>query len=144
MVSGGKWRELAGGFARTTNNRMELLAAIVGLEALKRPADVTVTSDSRYLVDAINRRWVDGWRLRGWRKPDRQAVKNADLWQRLLAAAEPHRVEWQWVRGHAGHRENERCDELATTAAAQPDLPPDPGAPPAPRVRHRTRRSKAR
>lgn len=110
-------KELSQGFEATTNNRMELLAAIVALEALKRPCDVTLYSDSQYLVKAFNDRWVDGWLRRGWKNAKKEPVKNVDLWQRLLAAKEPHAVTFEWVRGHAGHPENERCDELATSAA---------------------------
>lgn len=110
-------KELSQGFDRTTNNRMELLAAIVALEALKRPCDVVLYSDSQYLVKAFNDRWVDGWLRRGWKNAKKEPVKNVDLWKRLLAAKEPHDVTWSWVKGHAGHPENERCDALATAAA---------------------------
>ena len=99
-------KEFSAGFSCTTNNRMELLGCIVGLEALKRPCTVTVYSDSQYLVNAFNQNWVAGWLKRGWK--------------RLLAAKEPHTVKFVWVKGHAGHAENERCDELATTAADNP------------------------
>ena len=127
LISGKRRKELSGGFARTTNNRMELLAAIAGLEALKRSSLVTLYSDSRYLVDAINKNWLGSWKKRGWRKADKQPVKNADLWRRLEAVAEAHDVTWKWVRGHAGNPNNERCDELATGAAEAPDLLPDTG-----------------
>ncbi len=110
-------RELSQGFDLTTNNRMELLAAIAALEALKRPCEVTLYSDSQYLVKAFNDRWIDGWLRRGWKNAKKEPVKNVDLWKRLLAAKEPHDVTFSWVRGHAGHPENERCDELATAAA---------------------------
>ena len=110
-------QELSQGYEHTTNNRMELLAAIVGLEALKRPCDVTLYSDSQYVVNAFNQNWVDGWLKRGWKNSQKQPVKNVDLWKRLLAAKKPHSVEFVWVKGHAGHPENERCDELATAAA---------------------------
>ena len=113
---GDKERELSGGEPQTTNNRMELLAAIRGLEALKRPCRVTLHTDSMYVRDGITK-WIHGWRLNGWRTSDRKPVKNAELWQLLCAAAEPHRVEWKWVRGHSGHPENERCDKLACDAA---------------------------
>ncbi len=115
-------REYSAGYKRTTNNRMELMAAIVGLEALKKPCEVTLVSDSKYLTDAFNRNWVGGWLRNGWRNSQKQPVKNTDLWKRLLAAKEPHQVTFQWVKGHAGHPENERCDELATTAADGEDL----------------------
>lgn len=112
--------ELSRGYDRTTNNRMELLGCIVGLEALKRPCTVTVYSDSQYLVNAFNQHWVEGWLKRGWKNAQKQPVKNVDLWKRLLSAKEPHEVKFVWVKGHAGHAENERCDELATTAADNP------------------------
>ena len=112
--------ELSGGFSRTTNNRMELLGAITALEALKRPCVVTLYSDSQYVVNAFNQRWVDGWLKRGWKNAKKEPVKNTDLWKRLLAAKEPHDVRFVWVKGHAGHPENERCDQLATTAADDP------------------------
>ncbi|MBK1791285.1 ribonuclease HI [Persicirhabdus sediminis] len=120
-------KEMNGGFATTTNNRMELMAAIVGLEALKEPCQVTLTSDSKYLVDAIRQNWIVGWQKRGWKKSDKKPVKNQDLWQRLLKAMAPHQIDWQWVKGHAGHPMNERCDELAVEAATQPNNPIDHG-----------------
>ncbi len=110
-------RELAQGFQKTTNNRMEILAAVAGLEVLKEPCEVTVYSDSRYLVDAQTKGWVEGWKKRGWRKKDKSAVKNVDLWQRLEEVAAGHAIHWQWVKGHSGHDMNELCDELATSAA---------------------------
>ena len=113
-------RELSAGFRRTTNNRMELLAAIVALEALNRPCEVELYSDSKYLTDAFNQHWIQGWLKRGWKNSQKQPVKNVDLWKRLLAAKEPHTMKFVWVKGHAGHAENERCDELATTAADNP------------------------
>ncbi|HEY0446796.1 MAG TPA: ribonuclease HI [Allosphingosinicella sp.] len=116
--SGEREKELSGGEAHTTNNRMELLAAIRSLEALKRPCEVTVFTDSIYVRDGISK-WIHGWRKNGWRTADRKPVKNAELWQELLAAAEPHRIEWRWVKGHAGHPENERADKLACDAALQ-------------------------
>lgn len=110
-------RELSAGYKKTTNNRMELMAAIVGLEALNRPCKVDLYSDSKYLTDAFNQNWIDGWLKRGWKKADKKPVKNIELWQRLLKAKEPHEVTFHWVKGHDGHPENERCDRLATTAA---------------------------
>lgn len=110
-------REYSQGYKKTTNNRMELLAAIVGLEALIRPCEVTLYSDSQYLVKAFNEHWLEGWIKKGWKRGKNEPVKNVDLWKRLLKAMEPHRVEFVWVKGHAGHPQNERCDELATTAA---------------------------
>lgn len=108
-------KELAGGEPATTNNRMELTAAIAGLEALKRPCRVRVYTDSIYLRDGITR-WLPAWKARGWRTADKKPVKNVDLWQRLEAAAAPHEIAWHWVRGHAGHPENERADALARAA----------------------------
>ncbi|MEM9281056.1 MAG: ribonuclease HI [Verrucomicrobiota bacterium] len=110
-------RELAQGFVRTTNNRMEILAAVAGLEVLREPCEVTVYSDSRYLVDTLSKGWIDGWKSRGWKRKDKSPVKNVDLWQRLEAALGDHSVEWCWVKGHDGHEMNERCDDLATQAA---------------------------
>ncbi len=120
-------KELSQGYRVTTNNRMELLAVIVALETLLRPCEVEVHSDSQYVVNAFNQRWVQGWIRRGWRNAQRQPVKNVDLWKRLLAAMEPHRVSWVWVKGHAGHPLNERCDQLATEAADGGDLLEDEG-----------------
>lgn len=113
---GGVEKELSGGEPHTTNNRMELMAAIQGLEALKRPCRVTLSTDSRYVMDGLTK-WIHGWLKNGWRTADKKPVKNADLWQDLLAAAKPHRVEWVWVKGHAGHPDNERADKLASDAA---------------------------
>lgn len=118
-------KELSAGYKKTTNNRMELMAAIAGLEALVRPCRVELYSDSRYLTDAFNQNWIVGWQKRGWRKPDKSPVKNIDLWKRLLAAMEPHEVCYRWVRGHDGHPLNERCDRLATSAADGEDLSED-------------------
>jgi ribonuclease HI len=120
-------RELSGGFAKTTNNRMELLAAIEGLSALKESCRVTLHSDSRYLVDAMTKRWIENWKVRGWLTAAKQRVKNQDLWRRLDELNTRHTVEWTWVRGHDGQQENERCDVLAVTAAEAKDLPPDTG-----------------
>ena len=110
-------REYSAGYKKTTNNRMELMAVIVGLEALNRPCDVEIISDSKYVTDAFNQHWIDGWLKRGWKNSNKEPVKNIDLWKRLLKAKEPHNVKFTWVKGHAGHPENERCDTLATTAA---------------------------
>ena len=123
-------RELSGGYCKTTNNRMEILAAIVGLEALKEKCQVTLYSDSQYLVKAIEQGWAQRWRANGWRRGKRaNAAKalNPDLWDRLLGLCEYHDVEFEWVRGHAGNTENERCDQLATEAARQQGLPADEG-----------------
>jgi ribonuclease HI len=113
---GGVEKELSGGEPHTTNNRMELMAAIEGLKALKRPCRVTLSTDSRYVLDGLTK-WIHGWLKNGWRTADKKPVKNADLWQELLAAVKPHRVEWVWVKGHAGHPDNERADKLASDAA---------------------------
>ncbi|WP_077598717.1 ribonuclease HI [Olsenella urininfantis] len=110
-------RELSQGFARTTNNRMELLAVIAGLEQLRRPCEVEIHSDSQYVVNAFEKGWVWGWLKKGWKTASKQPVKNPDLWKRLLRAGKPHRLSWHWVKGHAGTALNERCDELATSAA---------------------------
>jgi ribonuclease HI len=114
--SGAHEKELSGGETPTTNNRMELMAAIRGLEALKRPCRVTLMTDSRYVMDGLTK-WLPGWQRNGWRTAAKQPVKNADLWQELVAAAKPHRITWEWVKGHAGHPENERADRLASDAA---------------------------
>ncbi|WP_419827607.1 ribonuclease HI [Sphingomonas sp.] len=116
LRSGETVKELSGGEAQTTNNRMELLAAIRALEALKRPNVVTLTTDSRYVMDGLTK-WIHGWQRNGWRTADKKPVKNADLWQALLAAAAPHQIAWKWVKGHAGHAENERVDQLACAEA---------------------------
>jgi ribonuclease HI len=114
---GPRERELKGAEAHTTNNRMELMAAIAALNALTRPCDVDLTTDSVYVRDGISK-WVHGWQRNGWKTADKKPVKNDDLWQALLAAAKPHQVRWHWVKGHAGHAENERADALANEAIA--------------------------
>ncbi len=114
--AGDKEKELSGGERLTTNNRMELTAAIEGLNALKRPCRVTLSTDSRYVMDGLTK-WIRGWQKNGWKTAAKQPVKNADLWQALLDAAAPHRIEWVWVKGHAGHPDNERVDKLASDAA---------------------------
>jgi len=123
---GGHERELSGGFRLTTNNRMELMAAIAALDALKEPCEVILYSDSEYLVNSLTKGWARGWRAKGWRRSGK-TVPNWDLWVRLLELTEYHTVHLRWVRGHAGHMENERCDVLAVAAAAAPDLPVDAG-----------------
>lgn len=110
-------REYSQGYKKTTNNRMELMAAITGLEALNRPCEVELYSDSKYLIDAFNQHWIDGWIRKGWKRGKNEPVKNVDLWKRLLEAAKPHNIKFIWVKGHDGHPENERCDKLATSAA---------------------------
>lgn len=115
----GHEKALSEGFFLTTNNRMELLAAIVALETLKRPCNIVLTIDSQYVRQGITQ-WIHNWKRRGWRKADKSPVVNVDLWQRLDSAITRHQIDWQWVKGHAGHPENERCDELARAAAESP------------------------
>lgn len=110
-------RELSAGYKKTTNNRMELMAVIAGLEALIKPCTVKLYSDSKYVVDAFNQHWIDSWLKKGWKRGKNEPVKNVDLWKRLLKAKEIHDVEFIWVKGHDGHEQNERCDYLATSAA---------------------------
>lgn len=110
-------REMSGAEAATTNNRMELMAAIMALRALKKPCRVELSTDSKYVMDGITK-WVHGWQRNGWRTADKKPVKNAELWQALIEAARPHKIEWVWVKGHAGHPENERADTLANEAIA--------------------------
>jgi len=127
LEHGAKRRELSGGFRRTTNNRMELTAAIVGLQTLRYPCDVTLYSDSQYVVNGIQKGWAKGWRANGWRLASKKPAVNVDLWTLLLDLCEIHDVRFQWVKGHAGHDENERCDRLGVEAAAGKDLPVDEG-----------------
>lgn len=127
LVCGRHRKEISAGYRLTTNNRMELRAAIAALEMLSEPCKIELHSDSKYLVQAINEKWIDGWKRRGWIKSDKQPVKNRDLWQLLLAAMANHKIEWRWVKGHAGHAENERCDELANLAVAARGLLEDHG-----------------
>ena len=122
----GHEKELSQGYKLTTNNRMELLAAIIGLESLKEPCHVILTTDSQYVKQGIES-WLANWKKRGWKTASKQAVKNKDLWQRLDAANAKHQVEWRWVKGHAGHAENERVDDLAREAAESSNLHDDNG-----------------
>ena len=117
LVYQGKEKELSGGEAMTTNNRMELTAAIEALSALREPCEVTLTSDSKYLIDAITKGWAVSWRARGWKKGDKSPALNPDLWEKLLGLLERHTVSFVWVKGHDGHPYNERCDRLATAFA---------------------------
>ncbi len=126
----GHEKELAQGFQLTTNNRMELLAAIKGLEALKHPCVVTLVTDSQYVKQGIES-WLANWKKRGWKTASKSPVKNVDLWQQLDSAAAKHTVTWQWVKGHSGHPENERVDDLARAAAESSELEPDLGYSPA-------------
>ena len=116
LVWGGHEKTLSGGEPETTNNRMELMAAIMALEALTRPVEVIVTSDSIYLRDGITK-WINGWKKNGWKTAAKKPVANQDLWMRLDEAIKPHQIKWAWVKGHAGHPMNERCDELARAEA---------------------------
>ncbi|MBD5646316.1 MAG: ribonuclease HI [Desulfovibrio sp.] len=120
-------RELSGGFRRTTNNRMEIMAVIAALEALKEPCAADVYTDSQYVRNAVEKGWLASWQAKNWVKADKKPVLNVDLWQRLVPLLARHKVRLHWLRGHAGHAENERCDELARTRAGEPDLEPDTG-----------------
>ena len=115
LRQGDKLLELSGHAEQTTNNRMELTAAIMALRALKKPCRVRLSTDSKYVMDGITK-WVFGWQRNGWRTADKKPVKNGDLWMELIEAAKPHKIEWKWVKGHNGHVENERCDALANAA----------------------------
>ena len=120
-------KELSGGFARTTNNRMEIIAVLEGLRALSRPCRVTMHTDSQYVAKAIKDRWLKNWQSNGWKTAAKKAVKNQDLWMELAKLLQTHQVDFRWLKGHAGNPENERCDELARTAALLGNLLPDPG-----------------
>lgn len=115
-------KEFSEGYKVTTNNQMELMAVIVGLEALKKPCEVTIYSDSKYVVDAFNNNWIEGWIQKGWKTAGKTPVKNVELWKRLLKAKENHSVTFVWVKGHAGHEYNERCDTLAVNASKKENL----------------------
>ena len=125
--SGTARKELSGGFRGTTNNRMELTAVIRALETLEKPSDVVVFSDSQYVVRAMRESWIENWNANGWARDKKQELKNADLWQQLYALDKKHHVTYQWVRGHSGTRENERCDRLALAALQKKGLPLDNG-----------------
>ena len=127
LIYGEHRRELSGGYRRTTNNRMELMGPIKGLEALNQSCRVTLHSDSQYVVEGIEKGWANRWRGNGWMRNKREQAVNPDLWGRLLDLCETHEAEFRWVRGHAGDPENERCDQLAVQAAHQKDLPADEG-----------------
>ena len=134
LLFGESRKELSGGFRCTTNNRMEITAVITALETLKRSSPVVIYSDSRYVIDAVQKGWAKRWRANDWMRPrgpggKSQRAENSDLWERLLALLERHPVEFRWVRGHADHPENERCDYLAVQAASRANLPADPGFP---------------
>ena len=119
-------REFSAGYVKTTNNRMEMMAVIVGLEALTKPCEVVVVSDSKYVTDTFNQHWMENWLKKNWKTSTGKPVKNKSLWLRMLKAMEPHKVEFRWIKGHAGHPENERCDSLATSAADSGNLLIDP------------------
>jgi ribonuclease HI len=127
LAANGQVKFLSGGFARTTNNRMEILAVIMALSALTRPCGVDLYTDSRYVRDAVEKRWLANWRKKGWKKADGKPVLNRDLWERLAALLAVHSVRLHWVEGHAGHVENEAVDVLARKEAAKPGLPVDAG-----------------
>ena len=115
-------KELTAGYKLTTNNRMELLAVIVGLEALKKPCKIKITSDSKYFIDAFEQKWIDNWQKNNWKTSSKKPVKNVDLWQRLINAMTPHDIELVWVKGHNGHEFNERCDVLAVNSSKSDNL----------------------
>lgn len=127
LLHGGKRKELSGGYARTTNNRMELMAAIVGLSSLKKPCNVTLFTDSQYLAQAVNNGWLKRWQQNGWRTAAKAPVKNPDLWKKLMPLLETHEVQLRWVKGHDGNVENEVADKLSVAAANSPNLKPDTG-----------------
>jgi ribonuclease HI len=127
LLYGESRKELSGGYRRTTNNRMELTAAIRGLAALKEPCQVQLVSDSAYLVNAIEKGWARRWQTNGWRRQDKKPAENRDLWEDILKLCDKHQVRFEWIRGHTGHPENERCDRLAVLAAQSLELPEDTG-----------------
>lgn len=129
MLFGQHRKEVKGAFKHTTNNRMELMAVISALESLREGCEVTLHSDSKYVIDALTKGWLQGWKKRGWVKSDKKPVLNKDLWQRLDRAASPHAVTWKWVKGHAGNPLNERCDELVHEAIDAGNLKEDRGYP---------------
>ena len=125
LLYNGTRKELSGGYRRTTNNRMEIMAVLAGLRSLKEPCRVTLYSDSRYVVDAMSKGWAERWRAKGWKRSDKAPALNPDLWAEMLDLSERHQVEYRWVKGHAGNPENERCDELAVAAANGAELARD-------------------
>jgi ribonuclease HI len=127
ILDAGRRNELSGGFRQTTNNRMEIYAAIKGLEVLKGPCQVTVYSDSEYLVNAMTQGWAQRWKANHWKRNKRDRALNVDLWERMLTLCQRHEVEFVWVKGHAGLRENERCDQLSMEALKKKNLPIDEG-----------------
>ncbi len=127
LLYGSQRKELSGGFKLTTNNRMEITAALVALEALRKPCRVTLYSDSQYLVNAMSKGWAQRWQANGWKRNKREVAVNPDLWERMLELCQHHTVDFQWVRGHSGTKENEECDRLAVAAARDSGLPDDAG-----------------
>ena len=127
LLYGSQRKELSGGFKLTTNNRMEITAALAALEALRKPCRVILFSDSQYLVNAMSKGWAQRWQANGWKRNKREDAVNPDLWERMLEVCRRHGVEFRWVRGHSGMKENERCDRLAVAAARDSGLPDDPG-----------------
>lgn len=127
LLYGNHRKELSGGFRMTTNNRMELMAAIVALRALKSGCSVTLYTDSQYLSEAMRKGWARRWRASGWKRSKKGKAMNPDLWENLLELCDEHEVEFRWIKGHGGHKENERCDVLSMQAASQRNLPPDRG-----------------
>jgi ribonuclease HI len=127
LISGGQRKELSGGFRKTTNNRMELLACIEGLRSLKRPCAVILTSDSKYVINAMEKGWALRWRATGWNLTPSKKAKNPDLWAEMLDLCQKHEMTFKWVKGHSGHPENERCDQLAVASSEKKDLPIDEG-----------------
>lgn len=125
IVDGEQQRELSGGFQHTTNNRMEMMAVLAGLEALEEACDVTLYSDSQYIVNSVNKGWVYRWKANNWMRNKKEPALNVDLWQRILTLCDTHKVTFEWVRGHSGHPENERCDQLAVAALRGENLPFD-------------------
>lgn len=125
MIYNNHRKELSAGFSNTTNNRMEMTAVIKALEALKMKCNVTIYSDSKYLIDAVEKGWARRWKANGWMRNKKEKALNPDLWEKLLSLLDQHNVKFEWVKGHAGNPENERCDFLATEAAKQPNLPED-------------------
>ncbi len=127
LINGAERQEISGGYKLTTNNRMEMMAAIAALKSLATKSSVILHSDSKYIVDAVNQGWAKRWQANGWKRNKKEKAKNPDLWQELLDLCQKHEVDFVWVKGHAGIPENERCDRLAVAAAQQPNLPPDTG-----------------
>jgi len=127
LIYQGQRKELSGGFAKTTNNRMEILAALTGIESLTEPCNITIYSDSKYVIDTMDKGWIHGWKKKGWSRGSNKPLKNVDLWMRMYTAIASHKISWKWVKGHAGNPNNERCDILATRAADQKGNPVDEG-----------------